>query len=208
MAALRSLPGDRRRRSRAIQDHYQRGSKTVMSGIYGIYRYDGGPVAADWLERMRSAMAFYGPDGGGSKAEGPLGIGHLLLKIAPEDAYEQQPVEGSRGPVVSAARLDNREELLALFHISPGAAASTADGHLASMAFDRWGEELGVHLQGDWAMAGWDRRERKLLLARDVFGTGNLYLHQGKGFIAFASSLKALLAIPGMTKQPDLLRIA
>ena len=179
-----------------------------MSGIYGIYRYDGGPVAADWLERMRSAMAFYGTDGGGSKAEGPLGIGHLLLKIAPEDAYEQQPVEGSRGPVVSAARLDNREELLALFHISPGAAASTADGHLASMAFDRWGEELGVHLQGDWALAGWDRRQRKLLLARDVFGTGNLYVHQGKGFIAFASSLKALLAIPGMTKQPDLLRIA
>jgi asparagine synthase (glutamine-hydrolysing) len=179
-----------------------------MSGIYGIYRYDGAPVAADWLEQMRSAMAFYGPDGGGSKAEGPLGMGHLLLKITPEDAYEQQPVEGSRGPVVSAARLDNREELLALFHISPAAAASTADGHLVSMAFDRWGEELAVHLQGDWALAGWNRRERKLLLARDVFGTGNLYFHRGKGFIAFASSLKALLAIPGVTKQPDLLRIA
>jgi asparagine synthase (glutamine-hydrolysing) len=179
-----------------------------MSGIYGIYRYDGASVAADWLEQMRSAMAFYGPDGGGSKTEGPLGTGHLLLKIAPEDAYEQQPIEGSRGPVVSAARLDNREELLALFHISPGAAASTADGHLVSMAFDRWGEELGVHLQGDWALAGWDRRERKLLLARDVFGGGNLYVHQGKGFIAFASSLKALLAIPGVTKQPDLMRLA
>src|SRR5437016_2041226 len=156
MAALRSLPGDRRRRSRAIQDHHQPGSKTDMSGIYGIYRYDGASVAPDWLEQMRSAMAFYGPDGGGSRAEGPLGMGHLLLKIVPEDAYEQQPVEGSRGPVVSAARLDNREELLALFHISPGAAASTADGHLVCMAFDRWGEELGVHLQGDWALAGWN----------------------------------------------------
>jgi asparagine synthase (glutamine-hydrolysing) len=179
-----------------------------MSGIYGIYRYDGAPVAADSLEQMRSAMAFYGPDRGGSKAEGPLGMGHLLLKIAPEDAYDEQPVEGSRGPVVSAAKLDNREELLALFHISSSAAASTADGQLVSMAFDRWGEEVGVHLQGDWALGGWDRRERKLLLARDVFGSGNLYFHQGKGFIAFASSLKALLAIPGVTKQPDLLRIA
>src|ERR1700739_4906711 len=139
MAALRSLPGDRRCRSRAVQSPHQRGSETVMSGIYGIYRHDGASVAADWLEQMRSAMAFYGPDGGGSKVEGPLGMGHLLLKIASEDAYEQQPIEGSRGPVVSAARLDNREELLALFHISPGAAASTADGHLVSMAFDRWG---------------------------------------------------------------------
>jgi asparagine synthase (glutamine-hydrolysing) len=179
-----------------------------MSGIYGICRYDGAPVAADWLERMRSAMAFYGPDGGGSKAEGPLEMGHLRHKIAPEDEYDRQPVEGNRGPVVSAARLDNREELLALFQISAGTAASTADGHLVSLAFDRWGEELGAHLQGDWALAGWDRHERKLLLARDVFGSGNLYIHQGKGFIAFASSLKALLAIPGLTKQPDLLRVA
>jgi asparagine synthase (glutamine-hydrolysing) len=179
-----------------------------MSGIYGIFRYDGAPVATDWLCQMRSAMAFYGPDGGGNEAQGPCGMGHLLLKIAPEDSYEQQPVEGSRGPVISAARLDNREELLELFHISPAAAARTPDGQVVSMAFDRWGNEVGVHLQGDWALAGWDRRERKLLLARDVFGTGNLYFHQGKGFIAFASSLKALLALPGVTKRPDLLRLA
>jgi asparagine synthase (glutamine-hydrolysing) len=178
-----------------------------MSGFYGIYRYDGAPVSADWLQQMRSAMVFYGPDGG-SETEGPCGMGHLLLRIAPEDAYEQQPVKGTRGLVVSAARLDNREELLELFHIPPAAAASTADGQLVGMAFDRWGEELSLHLQGDWAMAGWDRRERKLLLARDVFGSGNLYVHHGKGFIAFASSLKALLAIPGVTKRPDLLRLA
>lgn len=179
-----------------------------MSGIYGIYRYDGASVAADWMEQMRSAMGFYGPHGGGSKTEGPLGMGYLLLQSTPEDAYEQQPLEGSRGPVVSAARLDNREELLTLFDISPSAAGSTADGQLVSMAFDRWSEELAVHLQGDWALAAWDRRERKLLLARDAFGSGNLYVHQAKGFIAFASSLKALLAIPGVNTKPDLLRLA
>ena len=179
-----------------------------MSGFYGIYRFDGAPVAADWLEQMRSAMAFYGPDGSRSIAEGARGMGHLLLKISPEDVYERQPVEGSRGPIVSAARLDNRDELLAFFNIPPNAAASTADGHLVSLAFDRWGEEVGVHLQGDWALAGWDRREHKLLLARDAFGTGNLYFCQGKSFIAFASSLKALLSLPGASRQPDLLRLA
>ena len=179
-----------------------------MSGIYGIYRFDGAPVDIDWLSRMRAAMEFYGPDGGGSAAEGSFAIGHLLHKVAPEDAYERQPVEGCRGPVVSAARLDNRDELLALFQVSPGAATTTPDGHLVSMAFDRWGEEVAAHLQGDWALAGLDRCARKLLLARDVFGNGNLYFHQGKGFIAFASSLKALLAVPGVAKQPDLLRLA
>ena len=79
-----------------------------MSGIYGIYRYDGAPADPRWMERMRAAMACYGPQGGGSKVEGPVGMGHLLLEINPENACEQQPVRGERGLVVSAARLDNR----------------------------------------------------------------------------------------------------
>ena len=35
-----------------------------MSGIYGIYRYDGAPVDPCWLEQMKEAMAYFGPDGG------------------------------------------------------------------------------------------------------------------------------------------------
>jgi asparagine synthase (glutamine-hydrolysing) len=57
-------------------------------------------------------------------------------------------------------------------------------------------------------MAGWDRRERKLFLARDAFGSENLFFHQGNRFIAFASSLKALLALPEVIKEPDLARPA
>jgi len=57
-----------------------------MSGIYGVYRYDGAPVDPRWLERMKTAMAFYGFHGGGSRIEGPVGMGHLLLEINPEDA--------------------------------------------------------------------------------------------------------------------------
>jgi asparagine synthase (glutamine-hydrolysing) len=179
-----------------------------MSGIYGIYRYDGAPVAGDCLERMRSAMAYYGPHGGGSKIEGPLAMGHMLLEIDPEDRYEKQPVEGRRGLIVSAARLDNRDDLLEAFQIPADSRDKTPDGHLVSLAFDRWGEGLATHLQGDWALAGWDRRECKLLLARDAFGSGALYFHEGKGFVAFASSLKALLAIPGVAREPDPLRLA
>ena len=75
-----------------------------MSGIFGIYRFDGTPVVAESLDRMRLAMAYYGPDGGGCRVEGALGLGHLLLKVSPEDAFEKQPVSGARGLVASAAR--------------------------------------------------------------------------------------------------------
>jgi asparagine synthase (glutamine-hydrolysing) len=153
-------------------------------------------------------MAYYGPQGGGSKAEGPVGMGHLLLEVNPEDAFESQPVSGARGPVVSAARLDNRAALLEAFQVSSTEAPRFSDGHLVSLAFDRWGEELCEHLQGDWALAAWDAREHRLLLARDACGNATLYYYEGKGFVAFASSLKALLALPGVVKEPDRLRLA
>ncbi len=179
-----------------------------MSGIYGIYQYDGAPVTFQRLERMREAMAYYGPHGGGCEVEGALGLGHLLLEVNPEDAFEMQPVPGARGPVVSAARLDNRAALIEALNVSPSEAFQLPDGRLVSLAFDRWGENLCSHLRGDWAMAAWDARERHLLLARDACGNATLYYYEGKGFIAFASSLKALLALPGVVKEPDHLRLA
>lgn len=83
-----------------------------------------------------------------------------------------------------------------------------SDGHLIGRAFDRWGEDISAHLQGDWALAGWDRRERKLLLALNACGNATLYYYEGKDFLAFASSLKALLVLPGVVKKPDLLYLA
>jgi asparagine synthase (glutamine-hydrolysing) len=157
---------------------------------------------------MRAAMAFYGPDGGASIVEGPTGLGHLLLQIDPEDAFDDQPVRCQRGWVVSAARLDNREELLNAFHLPTPDATKLSDGHLVGLAFDQWGEDISRHLQGDWALAAFDARERRLLLARDAYGTTALYFHQGNGFVAFASSLKALLALPAIAKEPDPMRLA
>jgi asparagine synthase (glutamine-hydrolysing) len=179
-----------------------------MSGIYGIYRYDGAPADPLWLERMKAAMAYSGPHGGGCKVEGSVGMGHLLLEVNPEDAFENQPAQGEWGLLVSAARLDNRAALVEALGLSSSEAPCVSDGHLASLAFDRWGEELSAHLQGDWALAAWDARERRLLLARDACGNATLYYHEGKGFIAFASSLKALLALPGAVKERDRLRLA
>ena len=179
-----------------------------MSGIYGIYRYDGAPVDPEWLDRMKAAMAYYGPHGGSCKAKGPVGMGHLLLEVNPEEVFEDQPVRGERGLAVSAARLDNRSALLETFQITTSDAPRISDGHLVSLAFDRWGEEVCSHLQGDWALAAWDARERRLLLALNATGNATLYYYEGKGFIAFASSLKALLALPGVVKEPDRLRLA
>jgi asparagine synthase (glutamine-hydrolysing) len=179
-----------------------------LSGFYGIYRYDGAPADPSWLSRMKEAMAYYGPDGESQLIAGSVGMGHLLLEVNPEDAFEKQPMRCERGLVVSAARLDNRDDLLESFKIPTSEAPQISDGHLVSLAFDRWGDELSPHLQGDWSLAAWDGRNRRLLLTRDALGNASLYYYEGRGFIAFASSLKALLALPGAAKEPDWLSLA
>ena len=179
-----------------------------MSGIYGVYRFDGAPIDLQWLAQMKVAMACYGPHGQGSKVKGPVGMGHLLFEVNPEDAAEVQPMMGNRGLVACAARLDNRSELAEGLNLHAAEALRLSDGHLVSLAFDRWGEELCSRIQGDWALAAWDAREQRLLLAKDACGNATLYFYQGKGFVAFASNLRALLALPGCVKEADLLRLA
>jgi asparagine synthase (glutamine-hydrolysing) len=153
-------------------------------------------------------MAYYGPDGGGSAIDGPVGMGHLLLEVNPEDSFERQPFRGRRGLLVCTARLDNRDALLEAFDVPASEAPQTSDAHLLSLAFDRWGEEVCPHLEGDWSLAAWDAKQKRLFVARDVFGSPTLYYYEGNGFFAFASSLKALLALPGIVKEPDLLQVA
>lgn len=166
-----------------------------MSGIYGIFRFDGAPSEPETLLKMRQAMAYYGPDGGGEWREGQVGLGQLLLHVTPEDRFESQPLAADGINLVAAARLDNRDELLREFHIAPADHAATADSVLVLEAYRTWGEACPDHLDGDWQFAAWDSRCRNMFIARDHHGNTGLYYHRNSRYIAFASSQKALLAL-------------
>ena len=58
-------------------------------------------------------------------------------------------------------------------------------------------------LRGMFAVAIWDTRERRLVLARDRFGIKPLYYRVAGGELAFGSELKALLALPGFSRELD-----
>jgi asparagine synthase (glutamine-hydrolysing) len=179
-----------------------------VSGIYGIFRFDGAPVEPETLRRMREAMAYYGPDGGGEWREGHVGLGQLLLCVTPEDRFESQPLTADGISLVAAARLDNRDDLLREFGIPPAEFLTTADSSLVLEAYRKWGEDCPDHLNGDWQFAAWNGRQRTLFMARDHHGNTGLYYYQNSRFIAFASSLKALLALPEAPRRPDMLKMA
>lgn len=70
-------------------------------------------------------------------------------------------------------------------------------------ALERWGEGALDRLCGDFAFAAWDSDARTLLLARDPVGNRPLHYHAGKGWFAFASMPKGLLARPDVPTGPD-----
>ena len=180
-----------------------------MSAIFGLVRLDGRPVEAGELDAMRRPMAYWGPDGGGTWREGGAGLGQLVAFRTPEDEHEDGPLRLASGTVVTpAGRLDNREELFRRLGERAEDLARTSDGRLIALAYERWGEDAFPQLLGDWALAAWHPRERRLVLARDHYGQTALYYHRRGESLAFASSLKGLLALPQVPRRLDELQLA
>lgn len=168
-----------------------------MSGIFGLINLDGRPVEDSSLQRMQGAMSFWGPDGADRWCSGAAGLGQLRLHSTPEAHCDLLPRwEPELGlAFTAAARIDNRDELCAMFDIALRDRAQTPDGELVLRAYLRWGEESPKHLLGDWSFAIWHPAERRLFLARDHYGITSLYYFQDAHRFAFASSRKALYAL-------------
>ncbi len=165
-----------------------------MSAIFGILRYDGGPVAARNLERLGNALAHCGPDGRKVVADGPVGLGHGLMRVTAEDQFEAQPLRDREVGITLVAdlRLDNREELGAAFGLGAAELRDLPDSALLMRAYKTWGEDCAKHLLGDCAFAIWDARAKKLVLGRDHMGQRAIFYHRNADRFVFASEANAL----------------
>jgi asparagine synthase (glutamine-hydrolysing) len=173
---------------------------------------DGGVVGRGTLDAMLEAVAFRGPDGRGSwwgdldgveddvgSGEASVALGYLALHTTPESVQERQPLTDTEAGLVlvADARLDNREELL--HALKPRRVNGVVtDAGLILAAYRAWGEECAERLLGDFAVALWDGRKRRLFLARDVMGMRGLYYRVERGRVLFATEVKQILAAPGV----------
>jgi asparagine synthase (glutamine-hydrolysing) len=174
-----------------------------MSAIFGVLRFDGADASAAELERMSNVLAHRGPDGRRFVADGPVGLGHNLLRVNQEDLFEVQPVRDAEADLVLVAdcRIDNREALAAEFGIDSAALRDMPDSALILHAYKRWGEAAPEHLIGDFAYAVWDGQAKKLVLARDHMGQRYVFYHHAPGFLAFSTEIKGLWAVEGAPRE-------
>jgi asparagine synthase (glutamine-hydrolysing) len=147
------------------------------------------------LARMCDAIRHRGPDDWGTFAEEGVGLGMRRLSII-DLAGGHQPIANEDGSVqlVLNGEIYNhdalRRELVARGHTF----RTRTDTEVLVHLYEDEGERMLQRLRGMFAFALWDRRRRRLFVARDHFGQKPLFYTEGAGRLAFASEIKALLA--------------
>ena len=143
------------------------------------------------------AILHRGPDEGGALLDGDFGFGMRRLSIVDIDGG-QQPVisEDDRYALTFNGEIYNhlelRQELEAVGHRF----RSVSDTETILNAWQQWGDQAWAKLEGMFAIALWDRSQRRLTLVRDPLGIKPLYITEQKGGLAYASEIKALLPLP------------
>jgi asparagine synthase (glutamine-hydrolysing) len=176
-----------------------------MCGIVGVFNIDGEPVDTGLLKRMTDAVAHRGPDGEGYYADGGIGLGHRRLAIIDLSPAARQPMTNETGDLqlIYNGEIYNfkalRQELEASGHVF----RSATDSEVIVHGYEQWGDDCVTRFNGMFAFALWDRRRRRLFLARDRYGIKPLYYWFDGTTLLFGSEIKAMLPHPRLTVRVD-----
>ena len=177
-----------------------------MCGICGIVRTDGRAVDRDVLAAMSATLAHRGPDSGGEVIDREAGLAARRLAIIDLEGGDQ-PIAGEDGRVVVVqnGEIYNHAELRAeLERAGHVFRTPHSDTEVLVHLYEEHGPRFAERLRGMFAVAVWDGERRRLVLARDRFGIKPLYYRDVAGEFAFASELKALRRLPGLSRELDL----
>lgn len=177
-----------------------------MSGIYGLFYRDGRTVTESEMCAMREAIPEWGRDDHGHRIMGNLGMGTLIVHDTPESLFERQPLQCSQTDyfmLCADVRIDNREDLCTSLAVSVKEQTTTPDSALLLKAYVRWGKACLDRIVGAFAFAVWNNRENHLFLARDHIGFRPLYYFSTREKLIFASDVRAIVAIAGVTIPLD-----
>ena len=176
-----------------------------MCGICGLVSLDGAtapdPAA---LAAMNETLVHRGPDSDGSVIDGPCGLAMRRLSII-DLAGGDQPIanEDGRIQVIQNGEIYNYRELRESLRGRGHTFSTHSDTEVLVHLYEERGPAFVEELRGMFAIAIWDARQARLVLARDRFGIKPLYYRVAGGQLSFASELKALLRQPGFSREID-----
>ena len=174
-----------------------------MCGVCGIVTNDGPPDLV-LLTRMMSRLGHRGPDGNGYYRDRHAALGHTRLAIIDTEGGAQ-PLCNEDGTIWVTFNgeifnyVELAEELRGLGHTF----RTASDTEVIVHAWEQWGEACFSRFNGQWALALWDRYERRLVLSRDRLGVRPLFYARTRDRLLFASEVKSIFADPSVNRAFD-----
>ena len=204
-----------------------------MCGIAGVFYRNGDKLDSDVLVRMTRTLIHRGPDEEGYFVNGPVstnwrqgsmgagdaptlrghiprgagnvGLGHRRLSII-DLSSGQQPLSNEDGTVwvTFNGEIYNFQSLVAELEAKGHRFRTRSDTEVIVHAWEEWGEAAVKRFRGMFAFALWDERRQLLWLARDRMGKKPLYYLLDDDRLVFASEIKAILEMPGVSRELDM----
>src|SRR4051812_27244263 len=146
-----------------------------MCGICGIVSASG-PADPERLARMSAKLLHRGPDSDGMFVEGPAGLAARRLAIIDLETSDP-PIANEDGTVhvVQNGELYNYPELRRELERAGHAFRTHGDTEVLVHLYEQDGPAFARRLRGMFAIALWDSRRQRLVLARDRYGIKPLY---------------------------------
>lgn len=160
---------------------------------------------SECIKSMLSSIEHRGPDDSGIYSDGFVMLGHRRLSVIDLSEHGHQPMANEDGTVWVAfnGEVYNFKELRTKLKAKGHIFKSNTDTEVIVHGFEEFGEDLFAKLNGMFAAAIWDKKQKKLVLVRDRYGQKPLYYSLVNNALIFASELKALLKHPAVQQEID-----
>ncbi|MET7640830.1 asparagine synthase (glutamine-hydrolyzing) [Streptomyces sp. NPDC005438] len=179
-----------------------------MCGIAGWVSFQRGVGSApEAVGRMTETQRLRGPDDAGTWSDATAALGHRRLSVLDlEGGTQPMTHRDPSGEVVLvySGETYNYRELRRELETRGHRFHTTSDTEVVLRAYLEWGDAAPERLNGMFAFALWDQRERRLLLVRDRLGIKPLYVRRTTDGVIFGSETKAILAHPEVPAVVDL----
>ncbi|MDP2318113.1 MAG: asparagine synthase (glutamine-hydrolyzing) [Acidobacteriota bacterium] len=178
-----------------------------MCGICGEMSFTARPVSERALSAMTDTLRHRGPDHGAvyRSGDGGTGLGFRRLSIIDLRAAANQPIGNEDGSVqlVFNGEIYNFQDLRKGLVSRGHTFRSNSDSEVIVHLYEELGDQAIDRLDGMFALALWDERRQRLLLARDRAGKKPLFTYTAGDRVVFASEPKALLGHPDLDIEVD-----
>lgn len=177
-----------------------------MCGICGIYDLSGKHlITSEMINKMLASIYHRGPDGSQVKLFKGVGLGFNRLSFIDLDGG-MQPIanEDETLFMICNGEIFNYRELRTELTAKGHSFRTKTDVEVILHLYEEYGQDFPTRLNGQFAIALYDKRKEQMLLVRDQIGIAPLFYTVADGQLIFASEIKAILECPWVERRLNL----